>query len=948
MNVSDADLLTLNTELQKQLLETQAALTGLQAELAEAREQVAALQENATDLQNFRLLLASAPDPSLLLTEQGNIQYVNAAMCAATGLESAELLGLRVAEVLPGVSFGEVKRQLALRDVCEPMESGILHPTEASLAVEIHIRKVHFDDSSAIFLAAKDTSENQHIERDLRLFRRAVEVSLNAVSIASVEGDTPLTLVNAAFLRLTGYEEHEVLGKNCRFLQGPETDPKTVKRIARAVREKRSLRTVIRNYRKDGRPFWNDLSLTPIRSARGDVTHIVAHQVDVTRTIEQRDAATSSAATMRSLMNSTTEGIYGLDIDGLCTFCNQAALDMMGYESESEVLGRNMHEVLHHHHGDGTEYPVEDCPIHQALRESRGVHVADEVFWRKDGIPVAVEYTSDPIVEDGINRGCVVAFHEIGHLLQTQAWLEVAKEQAEVANRVKDEFIANMSHEIRTPLTAIMACADLLSQTLTENDAVRQSRTIKRNADHLLTIINDILDMSKIDANQLTIERQAVEIAGLMADLESLMAVRAQEKGLTLTLGYETDVPSLVYGDGTRIRQILLNLLSNAIKFTDVGTVGVYLAWANDELTMSVTDTGIGISEEDQERLFLPFEQASDEVTRKYGGTGLGLSISQRLAYQMGGRIEVEAQPHRGSRFTLHLPCPVEEGQEFGRPELTPLADNQIVDMENGFGFNQAQWQFTGTVLLVDDLPDVRESVSAILVSFGATVHMAEDGQRAVDAVTLGSDGVQQAYDIILMDMNMPVKDGFEAVRELRALGYTGKIMAVTAGVLGSERDACLKAGCDDYLAKPFSAQTLLGKVQLLLDDSVDAPVTERASGTRVLIVDDYADIARSIAEILNLQGIECHTATSGELALAAVEVFSPDFCLLDINMPDMNGESLMRALRQHSNASGSTFVAMTGEVNPERVEELLASGFDHHLAKPLDVQELMKLVITS
>lgn len=936
--------------LQQQLAEAQTALEGLQAELRHAHQRIDALQNAENDLNYFRVLLDNSTDPGVMLTDNGNIQYVNDAMCVATGLDNAELLGLRIVEILPGVSIGEILQQLQHRDDCEPMESGILHPTDPSLAVEIHIRRIHFEQSSAILLTAQDTTERRSIQRDLRLFRSAIEVSLNGIAIALATDDLPLTMVNKSFLRLTGYSEEEVIGKNCRFLQGPETNENDIKAIRKAIRKRKPIRLVIRNYRKDGTAFWNDLSLNPIRSPRGDVTHFVALQVDVTASIEQRNAAAQTAATMHALLNSTADGIYGLDDQGLCTFCNESALEMMGYSSEAEVLGKNMHTLLHHHHADGREYPMEECAIHKALLQSRAVHVDDEVFWRKDGRAVPVEYTSDPIVEDGQVIGCVVAFRDISGVLHTQAELELGKEKAEIANNAKAEFIANMSHEIRTPLTAIMAYADLLTHGLEDPGNVRHSRAIKRNADHLLSIINDILDMSKIDAQQLTVENNAVDIAGLMSDLESLMSVRATEKGLDFSLTYETDVPQIFYADGKRVRQILLNLLSNAIKFTDMGGVTVAAGWASGEVYFSVADTGIGIGDDDIERLFEPFEQASEQVTRKYGGTGLGLSISRRLAQQMDGRVEVSAQLHRGSCFTLYLPAEglslqaLTHRSAVGGSHGEPEGEDRDAQLQN-----LAAMDIGARVLLVDDLEDVRDSMQAILEASGCTVFTAEDGQRAVDAITLGKNSVSQEYDVVLMDMNMPVKDGFEAVRELRGLGYQGRIMAVTAGVLGSEREECMKAGCDDYLSKPFSAQTLLAKIELLLQDNEAAEMDAASSdATHVLIVDDYVDVARSVAEILNLQGVDCQTATSGELALQTVEKFVPHLCLLDVNMPGMNGIELMTKLQDHPNVSAAKFVAMTGETSEHRVQELLDAGFDYHLSKPLDVTQLLELVASA
>ncbi|MFQ5699914.1 MAG: ATP-binding protein [Myxococcota bacterium] len=398
---------------------------------------------------------------------------------------------------------------------------------------------------------------------------------------------------------------------------------------------------------------------------------------------------------------------------------------------------------------------------------------------------------------------------------EVEAGLREAKEAAEAASRAKSQFLANMSHEIRTPMTAILGYADEL---LEEGDLARipsarllAVNAIRENGHHLLQIINDILDLSKIDAGRMTMECIPFSPLQLLLEVRSMMRVRAEEKGLMLDVDFATPIPSSVRGDPTRVRQILINLVGNAVKFSSAGTVRIVASLRNEhgppKLQFDVVDHGIGMSEDQVGRIFKPFTQADSSTTRRYGGTGLGLSICHRLVTSMGGTVEVESELGQGSTFRVVIPAWFDEG--------TPLvADPSEVRLDHGEGdLDRVARTLDATqgcrVLLAEDAPDNARLIRRILERAGVEVDSSENGKDALERALLERDA-HRPYDVILMDMQMPVLDGYDATAALRRAGYDLPIIALTAHAMAEDRERCLEVGCDDFATKPIDRIHLL------------------------------------------------------------------------------------------------------------------------------------------
>jgi len=441
----------------------------------------------------------------------------------------------------------------------------------------------------------------------------------------------------------------------------------------------------------------------------------------------------------------------------------------------------------------------------------------------RDELELRVQQRTEELSQANRNLTQEIAEHK-----KTASELKLAKEMAERASLVKSEFLANMSHEIRTPITAMLGFGELLSEpNLSEPTRREYVNTILRNGEHLLGVINDILDLSKIEAGRMTIEKIPCSPVAIVRDVLELMRPRAAEKRLTLDLEFRSLIPEVIQSDVTRLRQILINLVGNAIKFTHLGGVRIVVEMADapeglqPHLAFSVVDTGVGIKPEQIGAIFKPFSQADSSTTRQFGGTGLGLVISSRFARMLGGDITVKSVYGKGSTFR----ATVATGPLAGVRMVDGTVEIASAEKETPAVAPTTTLRFSGRVLLAEDGPDNQRLIAFLLRRIGAEVVLAENGEVALQKYSEARNA-GKPFDLILMDIQMPVLDGYATTGRLREMGCQKPIIALTAHAMQGDRERCCRAGCDDYTTKPIDRAALMALIGRCCPDKCSYTVT--------------------------------------------------------------------------------------------------------------------------
>ncbi len=926
-----------------------------------------------------------------------------------------------------GAHLGRGIRQTLphLADQLEPELRQVLDSGEARLGVEVGWAQapglgfdgywvenwlpIRNDDGEVIGIniVAEEVTSASQIQQDLILRNQAMEAVGNGILIADASvgnpSDAPIVFSNKAFTQITGYEAEEVLGRDCRFLQDEQTDPQRVSEIREALRTGSECLVVLRNRRKDGEYFWNELRIAPIPNALGQPGHFVGVLTDVTerKMVEQR--LLESESRYRTLFNS-------LD-SGFCVF--EMLYDEQGEPFDYRFLETNpefgQHTGLHDAVGKTAMTLVPDLERHWVDYYAEVAETGETKYFVEESPSMGRWFDVHAFrFGEAKLRQVALMFSDITErkrfeesIEESRVVAEQARAAADASNRAKSEFLANMSHEIRTPLSAILGFTEILDGSLADPDDLQAVETIRRNVDHLQSLLNDFLDLAKIEAGQLNVRQEPVGLHGIVEDVTSLMHQRAMDARLQLLVEYASPTPETILTDPVRLRQILINLLSNAIKFTDPGEEEdqgrvclriSFIAKPDARLVFDVIDTGIGLTPQQQASLFEPFSQADNSDARRYEGTGLGLAISRRLANLLGGDISVKSERYKGSTFSVEIAL---DAASLGSLTTLQSSSDKPVDTTDRIRTIRAH------IMVVDDRPDIRVMLHHHLESAGATVESFSNGQAAIDRLQSGKNDAATAavdnrheqgadedggaatgvFDVILLDMQMPGLDGYQTAQGIRAAGYSGVIIALTAAVLGNARKRCSDAGCSDYLSKPIKRAELLRSLSLHLqkgqviwdnsnddgarvdgtsantDQSVvssdDAQSQRDASTSRadlapatdgsghVLVVEDHDGTRQAIARLLGRNGYTVTEAGSADEARALAVTTLPDVILLDIGLPGTDGISLAREFRAHQELTDTRLICVSGAAVDERSVD--HAVFDAHLLKPVNLATLLE-----
>jgi PAS domain S-box-containing protein len=676
--------------------------------------------------------------------------------------------------------------------------------------------------------------------------RTIVNNAADAIVVISEGG--LIETFNPAAEQMFGYGADEVVGQNISMLMPSPYREEHDGHIARYLRTGHTAvlgrRRELVGQRKDGSVFPLALASTEVWLGPRRLFMGVMRDISQQKAIESQ--LRESEQRYELAIRGTSEAIWDWDVRTGQVFYSLRYQELLGCEegdlpSVFDSFESRLHEwdrervagAIQDHLSKGSPCDVE-CRLRTAHQGFRWFRLRGQAVWDGSGQAVRMagslgDITKQKEVEDHL-RSFTGELVEVRQQLESQnvelatkaAELSAAREAAEVANRTKSDFLANMSHEIRTPMTAILGFADLLldaNQTAQEREHCVQ--TIRRNADHLLTIINDILDISKIEAGKLGVELVRCSPRQIVVETMTLIGVRADAKNLSLNAEYIGPIPESIQTDPTRLRQILINLLGNAIKFTETGGVRLVVRFvcrqgASPVMQFDVVDSGVGMTQEEVAKLFQPFTQADTSTARRFGGTGLGLTISKRLAQMLGGDLVLlETQRDLGTRFRATVATGNMDGVAMVEVDqaIPPRAErpDRPAAPADPPGLHGCR------VLLAEDGLDNQRLIARVLSKAGAQVTIAGNGQFAFE---LAMESLEQGdpFDVILMDMQMPVMDGYEATRLLRRFGYTRPIVALTAHAMASDRDKCIQAGCDDYTTKPIDRSKLLEAVGQFLN----------------------------------------------------------------------------------------------------------------------------------
>jgi len=778
--------------------------------------------------------------------------------------------------------------------------------------------------------------------RNMRVAQRALRVQHTldqhaVVSITDVTGR--ITFVNDRFCEISGYARRELLGQNHRILKSGMHPPEVYEDMWHTIANGRTWHGDVCNRDKSGGFYWVHATITPFLDERGKPEEYVAIRTEITVQKELEKISQRQEAWLRTILDNLGEGVYTLDAQGKVAYINAEGERLIGWRRD-ELVGKALHDIIHHHRPDGSPLPAAECPIHLAMRDHLVYRSNDEVFFRKDGSALPVKITGAPLALDGKWQGSVAVFSDMREERQLQQHLLDAKNAAENAARTKTDFLSTMSHEIRTPLNGVIGMTDLLLDTPLDNEQTEFANTIKTSADALMAIINDILDFSKIEAGRLVLEHTSFSLRQTVESSLDVLASKAQEKNLTLASFIAPELPDHLVGDPTRIRQILLNFLSNAIKFTERGevvasvlpTAGADAGQTRTMLRLQVRDRGIGLSDEAKVGLFRPFSQADSSTTRKYGGTGLGLSICKRLVETMGGEIGVDSVPGAGSTFWVRIPLDVAE-EKRAPQDAIPALRGKLALLAEGDEATRALY---------------RASLEAWQMHCEEAASLADLRQRLAELTNAG-----RAPDALLLGQRLPDATPAEVLAALPADGRPAIVCCLDRP--DRELKVELAAQRAVVISKPIKQSTLSAALLTALGATQETPgrrISDTAgrrqaepdatTGYRLLLAEDNPVNQRVAVHMLSKLGYAVDVVNNGALAAKAVADGNYALVLMDCQMPEMDGFAATAAIRRAEvGARRLPIVAMTANALQGDREQCLAAGMDDYLSKPIDAAQL-------
>jgi len=760
------------------------------------------------------------------------------------------------------------------------------------------------------------------------------------VSITDKSGK--IFYANERFTQISGYSTAELIGQNHRLLNSGVHSKQFFADMWTTISRGQVWNANICNRSKSGRLYWVQSTIVPFLDANSNIEHYISIRTDMTAQKEMEQAASKSEEWQRTILNNLGDGVYLLDLHGRITYLNATGEQLFGY-SFTELENRSLHDIVHHHRVDGSVLSPQECSMLINMKQQMVYQSDDEFFFRKNGRGFPASVNAVPLYESGELVGTVVCFRDIGEQRAIQKQLIEAKEAVEQATTVKSEFLSTMSHEIRTPMNGIIGMTDLLLDTPLNAEQLEFMTIIKSSSNALLGIINDILDFSKIEAGQFEIESLNFSFQNVINGCTDVISPRAHEKSLSLISYIDPKIPEHLLGDPMRLRQIVLNFLSNAVKFTDEGSIfakAILQKQTVDEVwvRLEITDNGIGISEETQQRLFQPFSQADSSTTRRYGGTGLGLSICKKLIDLMQGRIGVQSALGEGSIFWIELPFKLPNNANEHLIDSTQIKNKLVLVLGYEKGHHEIYVSYLNSWAVdVHSCKDISESATLL--------EQVKDSVKLYDAVLLAGLSIEQLLQTI------------QLIRAEKQLSYV-PIIVCQSSFDSNIRNQLLNCGANHVLTNPVKQSVLFDSLVEIFYNKTNRRSSEKLFITAVnqfiaaggkkyylLLVEDNVVNQKVATGLLIKMGFDVDLANNGQEAFDILTTSHDyDLVLMDCQMPIMDGfvaTSVIREYEMKHKLKRVPIIAMTANAMQGDRERCLEVGMDDYVTKPIDVDKL-------
>ncbi len=940
-------------QMTEDLRKTTTSINYLNKEIAERKRAEEALRESE---ERHRKLFEEARDGIVLAdVEAGVIVDCNRAAAELVGRDKSELIGQHQKMLHPPREIKEGFSVSFKKHIEESegqvLEEQVITRTGEIKEVAIKANLLHVGNRKLLQGMFRDITERKRAEEALRKSERQASAAIEAARALTFSYDIATGKIDwgGAIEEITGYTRREFAKVDIEDW-ADRIHPDDRDEILSILQEAMGKDKATADYRfrtKKGYVTLSSISLTEKQD--GKAVRLVGILQDITERKRAEELLRTSEAQLSNAMKIAKLGYWEYDVaDDLFTFNDHfyaifrtSAEQVGGYTMSSARYAQ-----LFVHPDDA---PVVAVETRKAI-ESTDRHFSRQLEHRIIYADGEIGYISVHffIVKDDQGRTVKTygANQDITERKRAEEDLRKAKEEAEEANRLKSEFLANMSHEIRTPMNAIIGMTGIALETDLNDEQREYLSIVKESSYALLGLIDDILDLSKIEAGRFELDTIDFDLRATVEGVADTLAPRASVKGLELVCLIHHGVPTFLRGDPGRLRQILTNLGGNAIKFTEKGEVviGVELKEETDDgatLLFSVTDTGIGIPEDKQKKIFESFTQADGSTTRKHGGTGLGLSISRRLVELMGGKIGVESQPGKGSRFWFTVTF--EKQKEF--KDVSPSFPPDIRGMR---------------MLVVDDNTTNRTILVKMLESFGCSAEAVESGSTALQALKKAAHK-EKLFDLVLLDMQMPEMNGEETLRTIKDDPEIKQVLVVILTSIGERGDAArLQAlGCAGYLLKPVKQSqlfdaiiTVLSRQKTAVERKSGRIVTrhtiaeQKRRGIRILLAEDNPMNQKLAVTLLKRAGFLVDAVEDGKMAIEALKRTAYDLILMDVQMPEMNGFDATKVIRESEGDRKHTpIVAMTAHAMKGDRERCLQAGMNGYVSKPIEPQELFDAI---